>query len=383
MAHPTDAVVRQIQRLADELKGVGDASAVASLEKLLSSAQRRVEMAPSRVTQSRADTGGLDLAPQTAVPVDRETAVPLAEFLFDSRLPADEPVLDEQLRSAVAGLLDEWKQPEALERVGLVPQRTCLVYGAPGTGKTHLALWIARQLGLPVVVARLDGMISSFLGTTSRNIGTLFGFANRHRCLLLLDEFDAIAKLRDDPQEVGEIKRVVNTVLQNLDTRRGIGLTIAITNHERLLDPAIWRRFEVHLAMPRPALSAREEIARRYIAPVEISEPFLKLIAWLSDGCTGADIETIVLSLKRDFALGRDDDGGGVLASLRQFAVLNAERLRPDRRSAILNDQLELAKVLAGDDEARFEQKELAVLFERNKGTISRWLRPVEAKRAR
>src|SRR5207247_10685382 len=104
------------------------------------------------------------------------------------------------------------------------------------TGKTRLARWMAAQLELPILLARMDGLVSSFLGTTARNIGNLFGFANRYRCLLLLDEFDALAKLRDDPQEVGEIKRVVNALLQNLDARSDLGLTIGITNHPKLLD---------------------------------------------------------------------------------------------------------------------------------------------------
>jgi|SRR5208282_2899311 len=117
-----------------------------------------------------------------------------------------------------------WRFAIRLISFGIQPSKTCLIYGAPGTGKTRLALWIARKLDLPIVLVKLDGLMSSFLGTTSRNIGNLFGFANRHRCLLLLDEFDAIAKLRDDPQEVGGIKRVVNALLQNLDARKDLGL---------------------------------------------------------------------------------------------------------------------------------------------------------------
>lgn len=146
--------------------------------------------------------------------------------------------------------------------------RTCLIYGPPGTGKTRLALWIAAQLDLPVVSARIDGLVSSFLGTTARNIGNLFAFANRYRCLLLLDEFDAVAKLRDDPQEVGEIKRVVNALLQNLDMRHDVGITVGITNHQRLLDPAVWRRFEVQLEMPRPDFDVRLEIAKSFMPPI-------------------------------------------------------------------------------------------------------------------
>ena len=81
-------------------------------------------------------------------------------------------------------------------------------------GKTTLALWMSAQIGLPVVIARVDAMMSSFLGTTSRNIAQVFSFANRFRCVLLLDELDSLAKVRDDPNEVGEIKRVVNALLQ-------------------------------------------------------------------------------------------------------------------------------------------------------------------------
>src|SRR5690606_5258195 len=131
----------------------------------------------------------------------------------------------------VEGLLQEWTSEAALQEVGVSPTRSLLIYGPPGAGKTITAHYIAARLGLPLIVARIDGLISSFLGTTARNIANLFDFANRYACVLLLDEFDALAKLRDDPQEIGEIKRVVNTLLQNLDQRRSFGITIAITNH--------------------------------------------------------------------------------------------------------------------------------------------------------
>jgi len=83
------------------------------------------------------------------------------------------------------------------------------MYGPPGTGKSRLARHIARELGLDLYVARLDGLISSFLGSTSKNIRALFDFASKTPCVLFLDEFDAIAKLRGDTQELGELKRVV------------------------------------------------------------------------------------------------------------------------------------------------------------------------------
>src|SRR5690606_11568106 len=147
------------------------------------------------------------------------------------------------------------------------PAKSCLIYGPPGAGKTRLAYWIAKRTGLPIVSARIDGLVSSFLGTTARNIAALFTFANRYQAILLLDEFDAVAKVRDDPHEVGDIKRVVNTRLQNLDMRENVGVTIGITNHSALLDPAVWRRFDVQLEVPRPDFETRLAIARRYMEP--------------------------------------------------------------------------------------------------------------------
>ncbi|MFX5839347.1 ATP-binding protein, partial [Acinetobacter baumannii] len=118
-----------------------------------------------------------------------------------------------------------------------------LMYGPPGTGKTRLARHIATELGLELYVARLDGLISSYLGSTSKNIRALFDFAARTPCVLFLDEFDAIAKVRSDDQELGELKRVVNSFLQNLDTLGKHSIILAATNHESLLDAAVWRRF--------------------------------------------------------------------------------------------------------------------------------------------
>jgi SpoVK/Ycf46/Vps4 family AAA+-type ATPase len=145
--------------------------------------------------------------------------------------------------------------------------------------------------------------MSSFLGTTSRNIGNLFAFANRHRAILVLDRFDAIAKLRDDPNEVGEIKRVVNTLLQNLDERADKGLTIGITNHPQLLDPAVWRRFELQIQLPKPDLQTRASIAERYAQPLRFTRGQLKLVASILEGASGAEILDVVRSLKKSWIL--------------------------------------------------------------------------------
>lgn len=211
----------------------------------------------------------------------------------------------------------EWASEAALQAVGVAPTRSLLIYGPPGSGKTVTAHHIAARLDLPLVTARIDGLISSFLGTTARNIANLFDFANRYACVLLLDEFDALAKLRDDPQEIGEIKRVVNTLLQNLDQRRGFGITIAITNHDRLLDPAVWRRFETHLQLGEPDEGARQRLIARFLQPIEAPTSTLRVFSYCLADRTGADIERVCMAAKRTLALsGESHDGPGLFHAL-------------------------------------------------------------------
>ena len=231
MADASPALRKQVERLRDALAKDGEAKQAGALTSLLTAADRTREIAPSRIARSRAQLPAEVLTRNTPIPVDRETAAVLAEIIFPADIRQDAPIFDATVTGAIETIIEEWANFEVLSEVDIQPAKTCLIYGAPGTGKTRLALWIASQLELPVVLVKLDGLVSSFLGTTARNIGNLFAFANRHKCILLLDEFDAIAKMRDDPQEVGEIKRVVNALLQNLDTRRDVGFTIGITNH--------------------------------------------------------------------------------------------------------------------------------------------------------
>src|SRR3712207_5844920 len=115
--------------------------------------------------------------------------------------------------------------------------------GVTGVQTCALPIYISMETGLPLITARLDGMISSLLGSTAKNIRKIFDFASRQECILFLDEFDVIAKIRDDKNETGELKRVVNSLIQNIDVFSRDSIIIAATNHHELLDPAIWRRF--------------------------------------------------------------------------------------------------------------------------------------------
>ena len=371
LAQPTPAVRRQVERLCDALAKDGDAKAAAAIAALLSAADRTVEVAPSRIARSRKQFPGETLSRNTQVPVDRETAAPLAEIFFPPEISSQPPLFDETVTKAIASLLEEWGSLEALADVGVSAPKTCLIYGAPGTGKTRLALWFAVQLDLPVLAARIDGLVSSYLGTTARNIGNLFAFANRYRCILLLDEFDAIAKLRDDPQEVGEIKRVVNALLQNLDSRREIALSIGITNHPRLLDPAVWRRFEVQLEIPRPAFQVRVAIARSSMPPVNAPESHLKMIAWFTEGATGAEIEALVRNYKKSVAVRRKEPRK-LLDTLRQFATLNSARIDPKRRQLLFSEDGVLFKMMSRDPNLGLSYGDIGRIAGKDKSTISR-----------
>ena len=364
----------QVGRLKEAIDATSSPDERQMLDRLLKEMARPVNRSDAPFQQSRAkvDFGlpGDELISAKHVPVDRESSAPLAEVILANKLPDLLPALPPSLQTAVEVVVREWANASSLEKMGLEPARTCLVYGPPGTGKTQLALWLAKQLGLPVILARLDGVMSSYLGTTSRNIGSLFAYANRHRALLLLDEFDSIAKLRDDPNEIGEIKRVVNTLLQEIDRRRPLGLTVAITNHSKLLDPAIWRRFELQLELPMPDMERRHRILERYLPPMEVSEGEMQLLSWALDGCSGSEIEEVSRALKKSAVL---DVGTSFVERLQNIAVANGDRLTQRVRSLLSGDREELVLEMLG--ELGMSQTRVAEALAVNRSTINRWAR--------
>jgi len=297
-----DAFKQQVIRFRARLEKAKDTDKVKTIDRLLRSASTAKELRPSRVELSRTLVRGERLTAETHPPIDRETGARLCTVDFgDTSFAA--PILGKNVESTIRGLVEEWQNVAALEKIGIEPTRTLLIYGPPGSGKTMTAHYVASRLALPLVTARIDGLISSFLGKTARNIAHLFDFANRYACVLLLDEFDAIAKLRNDPHEVGEIKRVVNTLLQNLDLRRECGVTVAITNHDGLLDPAVWRRFETQIHIDKPDRDALKALIARFLHPVETTPETVQIFAYCLDSCSGADLERICAAVKRTMAL--------------------------------------------------------------------------------
>lgn len=371
------AVRTHIERLVKALSKEGAEDQVAALRKLLSSTDALSEIVPSRVVLSRASLDGEILTPSVSPPVDRETGAPLAQIVLPRLADIAQPIFNAELAAGVDALLEEWRHVDELKSAGVRPALATMLFGAPGTGKTLLAHYVAAKLELPLVIAKLDGLISSFLGTTARNISNLFSFANRYKCVLLLDEFDAVAKLRDDPHELGEIKRVVNTLLQCIDSRSDHGFTIAITNHESLLDPAVWRRFDLRIAVPKPNQTARQEILARHFHGLQFDETQLKLLVWLTEGNSGSDIEKLSDFLRRQKAVRKNDFE--FMEAVRGYVQMSASETESANRRAFLEEQEKLARVLAEDRSTQFNQEQLAGLFRCTQPTISRWLRKEKA----
>ena len=352
------AVRKQVSRLETRLRKNGAEKEVATLERLLKASTDVKEMAPSQVEISRTLITGETLTTEVHPPMDRETGAQLCLIDFPSG-ETPKPVYGAAAQDTIDELLGEWGNWAALQAVGVEPTRSLLIYGPPGTGKTLTAHYIAEQLEFPLVTARIDGLISSFLGTTARNIANLFDFANRYACVLLLDEFDALAKLRDDPHEVGEIKRVVNTLLQNLDRRREFGVTIAITNHDRLLDSAVWRRFETQLFIGEPEHTAREALIRRFLEPIEADGPTVRVFSYCLPGRSGADLERICRSVKRSVAMTNEKPDASTLFKALSSVLGRMPQLDHAPARILAEDHQAFVSLIANDPDIGLDQREI------------------------
>jgi len=182
---------------------------------------------------------------------DRERETALFEVLYPEKYLSDIITSPQALRQ-IEQIVKEFLNWDVLISNGAYPTRRVLFYGPPGCGKTVTAQAIASEIGLPLLYVRFDAIISSYLGETASNIRRVFDYAKNDSFVIFFDEFDAIARSRNDSFEHGEIKRVVNTFLQQLDNFKGKSLVIAATNFEQSLDYAIWRRFDTTLRFDMP-----------------------------------------------------------------------------------------------------------------------------------
>ena len=227
------------------------------------------------------------------VPIDQESRLPMADVLQPSQAEDVKIVLNKTAYKQVTKFLAYYENTSKLINSGIHVPNSILLYGPPGCGKNKLAAYLCSKTKLPLVTTRLDGMISSYLGSTSKNIRAIFEYAQSVPCILFLDEFDAIAKVRDDNNELGELKRVVNSLLQNIDNLKNGSIIIAATNHEHLLDPAVWRRFGFKIPIEKPELESRKDLVQMFLENNSFSEKEINLISTAFSGFSGADIEEV------------------------------------------------------------------------------------------
>ncbi|MCO6507673.1 MAG: ATP-binding protein [Snodgrassella sp.] len=233
-------------------------------------------------------------------PVDADSRLNLLVETYPVQINV-EPIWSEETYQQLNRFVAEWHKKELLYKEGLNPSISLLMAGPPGVGKTLAAKWLASKLDMPLLTLDLASVMSSFLGKTGNNIKAVLNYASTFPCVLLLDEFDAIAKKRDDASDVGELKRLVTVLLQAIDDWPSTSVLIAATNHAELLDPAVWRRFDRVTRFEYPS----QKLIEKYLISKDISVSLANYISIRLDKMSYSVLEKAINQAKRNSILER------------------------------------------------------------------------------
>ncbi len=272
------------------------------------------------------------------VPMDKERGLPLAHVERPD-YGWDRLVLNDRVEFTLKGIVEEFRKREVFSSYGIGPKRKLLFFGPPGCGKTITARVIAGVLDLPLLYVRFDSVVSSYLGETAANLRKVFDYAQRGHWVVLFDEFDAIGKARDNHFEHGELKRVVNTLLQLMDGFTGDSLLIAATNHHKLLDKAIWRRFDEICCFDYPTVKERAKLLLRFLAGFHHPGIDAGHLARRMTRMTGDDIERVCIdSIKMAIMDGRSELSNndllqGLRGQIQRMKLANVDTPQASRKA--------------------------------------------------
>lgn len=212
-------------------------------------------------------------------------------------------VLPDNVKKITMALVEEQFRADLLRSYSLEPRHKILLVGEPGTGKTSYAEALAERLMIPLYLVRYDALIGSYLGETAMRLRQLFDFVSSRNCILFFDEFDTIGKERGDAQELGEIKRVVSSLLLMTDNLPSYTIVVGASNHPELLDKAVWRRFQIRIEFPMPNKIAIEKWLALFRGKFNIPLVHYPKIAELLGGKNFGDIENFALNVMRRYVL--------------------------------------------------------------------------------
>lgn len=260
-----------------------------------------------RLTAYLASNGG---ASSTLSAVPRRNGAnpaPLYERIAERQLQG--LVLPSEVERAARELIEEQSRAELLQAYNLEPRHRVLLIGPPGNGKTTLAEALATELAVPYMVVRYEAVIASYLGETAVRLARLFDEVRTRRCVLFFDELDVVGKERGDIHETGEIKRVVSSLLLQIDELPSTVVVVAASDHPELLDRAVWRRFQLRLRLPNPSQAAAEEWFRRFEEQMGMRLGYApSTLAKRLKGLSFAELEQFSLDAMRQHVLRLPED---------------------------------------------------------------------------
>lgn len=297
---------------------------------------------------------------KSPMPVDQDTRLEL--------IKSDYPNIENDLtwpievQKVLNDVVKERAYHDQFIKFDLKSTSSMLFVGEPGVGKTLAAAWLASKLEMPFYILDLSAVMSSYLGRTGSNIRTVLDFAKKQSAVLLLDEFDAIAKRRDDNGEVGELKRLVTVLLQEIENWPQDSLLLAATNHENLLDPAVWRRFDKVVKFPVPSYKDIKHFLNDLTEKYDVSDKNLIILAFVFNGSSYAIIEREIKNLMKKSILNQIN----INDLIEEYINDNLKNIDKHDKSKMR----ELAKLLINDE--KLSQRTISEITGISRPTLSK-----------